>query len=181
MLRVPHFKPVKQFIQRGLELLVVLPHLCRTDHFHNHREVLLIGRGLIVEVEHQRQKQHLRRLIPERVLGLTALGRGVLKQVRYQPLNVVVIAQIDKGIVAMAFLHVDEVNHLNVIAFGFQQTAGVPQQFSFGIKAHKAGVGVHHIDFGEEPCFAGAAAAATQNVLIATVLSAVQTDGYILS
>ena len=180
MLRISHFKPVEQLVQGRLKLLVVLPHLCRSDHLHDHREVLFIGWGLIVEIEHQRQEQHLRRLIPKGVLGLAALWRGVLKQVRHQTLNVIVTAQVDKGVVTMAFLHVDEVDHLNVIAFGFEEISGIPEQFPLGVEAYQAGIGVHDIHFRKETGFARAAAAAAKNIQIAAVFSAVQTDGHIL-
>ena len=70
MLRVPHFQAVKEFIQRRLKLVVVLPDFPGPYHLHDHREVLFIGRGFIVEIEHQRQQEHLRRLIPKRVLRL---------------------------------------------------------------------------------------------------------------
>ncbi len=180
MLRVPHFQTVKEFIQRRLKLVVVLPDFPGPYHFHDHREVLFIGRGFIVEIEHQRQQEHLCRLIPKGVLALTALGRGVLEQVRHQPLDVVVAAEIDKRVVAVAFLHVDKVDHLNVVPLGFQQVPGVPQQFALGIEAHKAGVGVHDIGLCEKPRLARAGAAAHQNIEVAPVFASVQPYGYVL-
>ena len=50
-----------------------------------------------MKIKHQRQQKHLRRLIPKGVLALTAFGRGVLEQVRHQPLDVVVTAEVDNG------------------------------------------------------------------------------------
>ena len=70
MLRVPHFQAVKEFIQRGAEVLIFLPDFPSPDHLHDHGKVLFIGRGFIVEIKHQRQQEHLRRLIPKGVLGL---------------------------------------------------------------------------------------------------------------
>ena len=68
VLRVLHFQAVKEFIQRGSVGVVVLPNLAGPDHLHHHGEVLFLLWGLVVEVEHQRQQEHLRRLIPEGVL-----------------------------------------------------------------------------------------------------------------
>ncbi len=42
--------------------------------------------------------------------------KTVREQVRHQPLTIVVIPQIDEEVVAVAFLHVDEVDDLDLIA-----------------------------------------------------------------
>ena len=86
-----------------------------------------------MEIENQRQQKHLRRLIPERVLRLTALGRGVLKQVRHKALDVIIIPQIDKRIVTVAFLHIDEIDYLDCITLGFQQITCIPQKFALWV------------------------------------------------
>ena len=118
----------------------------------------------------------MRRLIPKGVLALTALGRGVLEQIRDQTLDVVVAAEVDKRVIAVAFLHVDKVDHLNVVPLGFQQVAGVPQKFPLGVKAHKAGVGVHDVGLCKKPRLARARAAADQDIEIAAVFASVQAD-----
>ena len=120
MLRVLHFQPLKELIKDGNIVLIVLFDISSSDHFHDHGEVLFIFRGLIMQIEHQRQQEHGRGLIPERVLALAALGRGVLKEVGHKALNVVVVSQIHEWVIAMAFLHVDEVNDLDVISLSFQ-------------------------------------------------------------
>jgi hypothetical protein len=85
-------------------------------------------RGLIMEIKDQGQKEHLRRLVPEWVLSaLTVLWCGVLKEVGHKTLDIVIVAEIDKRVVAMAFLHVDEVNDPDYIAHFLQQITGVPQ------------------------------------------------------
>ena len=55
MLRIPHFQPFKENIQRGLIGLVILSNLPGADHLHDHGEVLLLWRGLVVQVEDERQ------------------------------------------------------------------------------------------------------------------------------
>lgn len=79
--RASHFQPLKELIQRGAEALVILPYLTGLQHLHDHGEVLLFRRGLIVEIEHQRHEQHHGRLIPEGVGGFAVLGGGVSEQV----------------------------------------------------------------------------------------------------
>ena len=118
----------------------------------------------------------MRRLIPKGVLALSALGRGVLEQVRHQPLDVVVAAEIDERVVAVAFLHVDKVDHLNVVPLVPQQVPGVPQQLALGIETHKAGVGVHDVGLCKKPRLARARAAADQDIEIAAVFASVQAD-----
>ena len=87
----------------------------------------------------------MRRLIPERVLRLTAFRCGILKQVRHKALNIIIIPQIDKRIVTVAFLHIDEIDHLNFIALGFQKIACIAQEFALWVKTNKAGIRIHHI------------------------------------
>ena len=119
MLRLPHFQTFKQFIQRGLIFVIVLMHFPRPQKFHYHREVLLFFRCLVFQIKDQRQKKHGRRRIPERIVALAPFRRGGFKQVGHKPLHIIVILQIDKGIVTIAFLHVDQIQHPDVIAFRF--------------------------------------------------------------
>ena len=129
-----------------------------------------------MKIKNQRQQKHLRRLIPERVLRLTAFRCGILKQVRHKALNIIIIPQIDKRIVTVAFLHIDEIDHLDFIALRFQQITCVPQKFAFGVKTNKAGIRIHHIGFCKKARLASTAAAAAQNIQISSVLSTIKSD-----
>ena len=180
VLRVPKLQPLEENVQRGHVLVVVLLHAAAADHVHDHGEILLVGRGLVVQVEDQGQQQHGRRLVPEGVLRLGALWRRVLEQVRHQPLNIVVVPQIDEGIVAVAFLHVDQIDDLDLIALRLQQSACVAQKLAFRVEHDIGSVGVHDIRIGKEPGFARAGAAADQDVQIAAVAASVQPDGDVL-
>jgi hypothetical protein len=71
-----------------------------------------------VKVTNKSFQEHCR-LIPERVLRLTALWRRVLKEVCRESLNIIIALQIDKGIVAMALFHVDQVKNLDVVTVLF--------------------------------------------------------------
>ena len=95
-------------------------------------------------------------------------------------MDVVIVAKIDKGVIAVALFHVDKVDYLNVVPLGVQQVPRVPQQLALGIKANKAGVGVHNVGFRKKPRLASAGAAADQNVEIAAVFASVQADSHIL-
>ena len=133
-----------------------------------------------MKVEHQGKQEHHCRLIPERVLRGASLGRGVLEQVGCQLLHIIVCLEIDKGIVAMAFFHVDQVDHLDVIALSFQQVSRVSQELALRVKAYKGCVGVHDVWLGIEPGFACAGAAADQRIEVAAVLMPAQADRHIL-
>ena len=78
-------------------------------------------------------EQHRCRLIPERVLCLRTFGRCVLKEVCGKPLNIIIAADIHERVVAMAFLHINEVKDFDLIACFFKQIADITQNFPFWI------------------------------------------------
>ena len=80
----------------------------------------------------------------------------------------------------MAFLHVVEVKHLDVVAVCFKQSPGVAQDLTFAVQYDQAGVGVHNVGFGVEPGLARAAASHHQDIQIAPVSAAIQPNGDIL-
>ena len=180
MLRIPHFQPFKENVQRGFVGLVILPDFSGADHLHDHWEVLLLWRGLVVQIKDKRQQKHGRRLIPERVLALRAFRCGVFEEVCHQTLDIVVAAQIHKRVVAMAFLHVDEIQHLDVVPLGREKVSGITQKLTLRVKHNIAGICLTQVWFGEKPCFSGAGAAADQRIQIAPVFASVQPDGDIL-
>ena len=177
---VSHFQTLEQLVQRGLMGVVVLSHLTGAQHFHNHREVLLVWRRFMVQIEHQRQKQHGCRCVPKGVLALRAFRRGTFKEVRHKPLHIVIVPEIHEGVITMAALHVQQIQHTHFIPFLLQQIARIPRQLSFRIKNNKAGVRLAEVGHGVKPCFARAAAAHDDGVQIAPVLSAIQPNMDIL-
>ena len=64
----------------------------------------------------------------------------------------------------MAFVHVQKVNHLDLIALPFQQAATVPQQLAFAVQDEKRGVGLANVDLCIKAAFSRAAAPADQGV-----------------
>ena len=80
----------------------------------------------------------------------------------------------------MAFLHVDEIQHLDVVPLGREQVSGITQKLTLRVKHNIAGIGLTQVRFGEKPRLARAGAAADQGVQIAPVFASVQPDGDIL-
>ena len=78
----------------------------------------------------------------------------------------------------MAFVHVDEIQYLDLITLFFEQIATIPKHFRLRVQYHIAAGGIHEIDFGKESGFTGTAAAAAEDVQIAPVFSSVQSHGY---
>ena len=180
MLRVSFLQSLKKLIENRLILLVVLLYIAGSDHLHNHGKVLLIGRSLIMEIADKGLKQHGCRLIPERVLCLRTFGCCILKEVCGKPLNIIIAADIHERVVAMAFLHINEVKDFYFIALLLQQMAGIPEQFTLRVKHNERSIRIHNVGLGVEACFTCTGTAAYQHIQISAVLSSVQADGDIL-
>ena len=180
MLRVSFLQSLKKLIENGLVFLVVLLYIAGSDHLHNHGEVLLVGRSLIMEIADKGLEQHRCRLIPERVLCLRSFGCCILKEVCGKPLNIIIAADIHERVVAMAFLHINEVKDFYFIALLLQQMAGIPEQFTLWVKHNERSIRIHNVGLGVEACFTCTGTAAYQHIQVSAVLSSVQTNGDIL-
>ena len=180
MVGFTHFQPFKQLVQRRGVFVAVLPHIRRTQHLHDHREVLLVGRRFVFQIENESQQEHRCSRVPKGIVGLTAFRRGAFEQVGHKPLHIVVVPQVHKRVVAVAFLHVQKIQHPHLIALLPQQVSRTAQQFALRVQHGKARVGLAQIRFRIKPCFACAAAADHDRVEVAAVLSSVQTHPYIL-
>ena len=80
----------------------------------------------------------------------------------------------------MALVHIDKVEDTHLIAFLFQQTADVTDDFTLWVKHHKRCVALHRIGLTKEPCLTCTRAAAHKDIQISAVLFSVQTDTDIL-
>ena len=85
----------------------------------------------MVQIKYQRQQKHGRRRIPKGIVGLAALGRRTLKEVRHKPLHIVIVPEIHEGVITMAALHIQQIQHTHFIALLFQQITRIPCQFTF--------------------------------------------------
>ena len=175
-----HFQPVKQLVQGGLVGIIVLPYLPGAEHFHDHGEILLIFRRFVPQVKYQRHEEHTGRRIPERIVGLAPFRGGGFEQVRHHLLHIVVGFQIGKGIVAVAFLHVQKVHHLDLIAHPFQQAAAVTQQLALAVQNKEGRIALADVHFGIEAAFSRPAASHHQGVEVAAVFSAIQPHADVL-
>ena len=180
VVRFPVLQFLEQHVQRRNKVLVLLLDGAVAEHVHDHVEIPLLRRGFIVEVEDQGQQEHLRGVVPEGLLGLGPLRRRIQKQICDQSDNVIVLAQIHKGVIAVASLHVEQVDHLDDVAHGPEQVAAVVEQLALRIEDDERSVCVHEIGLGVKPRLARAGAAADQNIQVAPVPPPIQPNGHIL-
>ena len=180
MVGLPHFQPLKQLVQRRSVFVTVLPHIRRTQHLHDHREILLVGRRFIFQIENERQQEHRCGGVPKWIVGLTAFRRGAFEQVGHKPLHIIVVPQVDKRIVAVAFFHVQKIQHPYLIALLPQQVSRASQQLTLRVQHGKARVCLTQIRLCEKPRLACTAAADHDRIEIAAVLSPVQSHTDIL-
>ena len=180
MVGLPHLQPLKKLVQRRGVFVAVLPHIRRTQHFHDHREVLFVGRRFVFQIEDQRQQKHRCSGVPKGIVGLTALRRGAFEQIGHKPLHIVVVPQVHKRIVAVAFFHIQKIQHPHLIALLPQQMSRASQQLALRVQHGKARVGLTQIRFCIKPRLACAAAADHDRIEVAAVLPSVQTHTDIL-
>ena len=180
MVRLPHLQPLKQLVQRRGVFVAVLPHIRRAQHLHDHREVLLVGRCFVFQIEDQRQQEHRCGRVPKGIVGLAAFRRGAFEQVGHKPLHIVVAPQVHKRVVAVAFLHIQKIQHPHLIALLPQQMSRTAQQFAFRVQHGKARVGLAQIRLCVKSRLACAAAADNDRIEVAAVLSSVQSHPDIL-
>ena len=80
----------------------------------------------------------------------------------------------------MAFVHIQKIDHLDLIPLPFQQAAAITEQLSFAIQDEKRGVRLAEIDLGIKAAFSCAAAAADQSIERPAVFSSVQPHADVL-
>ena len=134
MIRVLCFKHCKQIVKRTSLGFILLVNVTRAKQLHNHREILLLGRCFILQVENESQEQHRCRRVPKGVVTLTSLWCGGLEQIGHKSLHVVVALDILERIVSVRAFHIDKVKHSHVISFGFEQTARISQNLTLRVK-----------------------------------------------
>ena len=180
MVRIFISEFLKEQIHGRLETLVFLLDLCRTQYFQNHIEILFLLGGIKPEQTNDCLQQNRCSIVPERVLGLCPLGCRTGKDIGNQTLDVIYIPNVVKGIEAKAFFHVQEIQHLNFIAFCQQDIANSTQDLTFGIKDDKTAVGIENIGDDIESGFTGTRSANDQNIQVSPVSPDNEADGNIL-
>ena len=114
------------------------------------------------------------------IRGFIVLGGCVLHQIGGQPLNVIIVANVGEGIVAMAPVQIDQVNHLDCIPLCLQQIPGIPKQLSLGIQHHIRAVRLHDVGLGIAERLTSAGTADHQHIYISAVYPSIQSNGHIL-
>ena len=177
---VPHGKALKQLVHRALVIRHILVHIGSAHHLHDHGKVLFFRRRFVVQIQHQRHQEHLRRLVPKRVGGLAVLGGGVLEQVGDKALNVIVVPQIHKWVVAKGRCHVNQIENFDPVALGFQQAACAAELLPLGVQHDKRTAALHEVGQTVEAGLAGAGTAHHNDVQIPHGASAIQPHGDVL-
>ena len=131
---VSQFKRIEQFVKDGGIALIFLLDLRCAYHLHDHREVLFFGRGFVDKIEDKRLQQCRFCSLPERIIGLCALGCGVPHKVGNELQNVLIVTQIYKRVIPVAALGVDKVKHPYLIAFLFEHKARITEYLAFRVE-----------------------------------------------
>ena len=69
----------------------------------------------------------------------------------------------------MAFLHIQKIDHLNLIAHPFQQTAAVAKQLPLTVEYKKRGIRLAQVHFTIEPALACATASAYKGIELSLI------------
>ena len=80
----------------------------------------------------------------------------------------------------MAQLRINQIEHANLVALGFEQFSGIAQQFTFRIETNERSIRLHDVRFCVEPRFTGTASADNKYIDVAPVLSPIQTDPHMI-
>ena len=99
-LRIPHFKPCEQDVQRGFVLLIFLSDLCGGQHLHHHGKVLFLRRRFVHEIENEGLQKRGFGFLPEGVGALRSGRGGALDEGFDQAQHVLIIPHIGKRVVA---------------------------------------------------------------------------------
>ena len=93
----------KQQVKR--RLIIVIFFLCAAvfDHVENRFHVLIFGRGLMQQIEHERRIQSRFRLLPERIVCFRPFRRGIFDEIIDQFEHVCVLANVAKRVVTIRF------------------------------------------------------------------------------
>ena len=180
VIRILLLQSCKESVKGRIFPAVLIGDRTCPEHLHDHWKVLFLLRRLISQIEYQCQQEHLRSGVPERITAGRTFRRGGLEKVRHQPLDIIVVPEVDKWIVAVALSHVDEIEHPDLISFCLQQVPGCPEVLSLRIQYHKRGVCLHQVRFAVEAGLPGTGASTHQYVEVSPVLPAVQPDPHVL-
>ena len=117
MVWILFLQSLKQHIQRGLEIIVILSGPAVLDHIHDHFKVLLLRGCLMKQIEDEGGVQGDLGPFPKWITVGRIFGGRIFDEVVYQLHNILIIPQIGKGIEGVGVVGVDQVKDLDDIAF----------------------------------------------------------------
>ena len=138
VVRVAFFQFIKHQIHGIFEVLIILPYLHGVDKLDESGKILLVLRGLIMNVANERSIEQRLGLDPKIVPGL-ALAFGVGNQRRDQLQNVLFTVNVGKGIVVHRLFEVDGVEDFEAIVVTEQKVSTFDHDAAFRIGDHEAG------------------------------------------
>ena len=150
MPRVFGLELVEQAVHGVLELLVVLADFHAVEHFKHRAEILLLLRGLIMDVADERHVEQLLGVRPELVPGLALPGR-VCNEAGHELEDVLLAVDIAERIVVHGLFEVDGVQHAYFVPGALQKTAGLKHQLTLGVGDDVGAVQLHDGWFDKEP------------------------------
>ena len=179
---LPHRYAVRPVLFYGLEeqvqgrdiLLVLLLHLGVFQYPHDHGEVLFILRGLLEQHEDDGLEERCLGLGPEGITLMAALRGGSLDEIVHQLEGVLLVPQIAEGVVAVALLQVDQIEHPDLISVLLQPATSGGEHLLLRVSDHIVGIGLQDVGLDIASGLGRAAAADDQDIEGAAVLVGVQ-------
>ena len=159
MIRFFLLQRLKEHIQGGLKIIVILSGPAVLDHIHDHLQILFLRRGLMEQIQDEGGVQGNLGFLPERVVVGGIFRRGVLNQIVHQFHGVLVVLQVWERVEGVGVVGVNEVKRLDNIAFFQEQRSHGPHRFPLGVRDQKTAIRLHEIGLAEKPCLARAGAA----------------------
>jgi hypothetical protein len=115
VIRLLFLQCLEKQIQRRLIIVVILFCSAVLDHSEHHFQSLFVRRGLMEKIQHKGRVEGNFGFLPKGIVLTGILRCGILNKVADEPEHVGVLADIAKGIVAVAVARLDEVKHLDNI------------------------------------------------------------------
>ena len=179
---LPHRYAVRSILFYGLEeqvqgrdvLFVLLLHLGVFQYPHDHGEILFILRGLLEQHEDDGLEERRLGLGPEWVGLMTAFRGGGLDEIVHQLESVLLVPQIAEGVVAVALLQVDQIEHPDLVPVLLQPAASGGEHLLLRVSDHIVGIGLQDVGFHVAPGLGRAAAADNQHIQGSAVLVGIQ-------
>ena len=167
MVRLLFLQRAEKHIERAAILVIILPHFGKVHHVEHCLEVSFLRRRFTDEIEHQRRIQCNFSLFPKRVIAGSVARRGILNEIVNERQHILLIVNINKGVIAIRLTRINKIEYLHIIPFVFQKPARRTQQLTFWIGDEIGAVCTVNTGFAEKSSFSGTGAAHHKDVHVA--------------